>query len=88
MRRTYDPYLMHGNTPEGVEAIKRWSNGYDNDFAARMGWSVTSKYADANHHPVAVVNGDATRRVLEVSAAPGSSVTLGASVPAIPTRIC
>ena len=74
--RQYDPYMMYGNTAEGAKAIKRWSKGYDNDFAARMDWSVTSKYSDANHHPVAVVNGDTSRRVLEVSAAPGSSVTL------------
>lgn len=74
----YDPYFMHGNTAEGSKAIKRWSEGYDNDFAARMDWSVTSKYEDANHHPLAVVNGDASRRVLEVTALAGSSVKLTA----------
>lgn len=74
----YDPYYMHGNTSEGAEAIKRWSKGYNNDFQARMDWSVTSDYADANHHPIAIVNGDASRNVLELSAAPGSSVTLNA----------
>jgi hypothetical protein len=72
----FDPYYMHGNTSEETAAIKRWSKGYDNDFAARMDWSVTSKYEDANHHPIAVVNGDKTRKVLEVTAAPGSAVTL------------
>jgi hypothetical protein len=76
--REYDPYDMCGNTPEGAKAIKRWSKGYNNDFEARMDWSITSKYSDANHHPVAVVNGDTSRRVLEVSAPPGSSVTLSA----------
>jgi hypothetical protein len=75
----YDPYFMHGNTAEGAKAIKRWSTGYDNDFAARMDWSVTGNYAEANHHPVAVVNGDTSRRVLEVSAAPGSTVKLDAN---------
>jgi DUF1680 family protein len=76
--RQYDPYEMYGNTPDGVEAIKRWSKGYNNDFAARMDWSITDQYEDANHHPIAVVNGDKTRRVLNVSAAPGSNVTLNA----------
>lgn len=75
---TYDPYLMYGNTADGAAAIKRWSKGYDNDFAARMDWSTTDKYSDANHHPVAVVNGDLSRRVLEVAALPGSSVILSA----------
>jgi hypothetical protein len=74
----YDPYFMHGNTAEEAQAIKRWSTGYDNDFAARMDWSVTTNYAAANHHPVAVVNGDASRRVLEVAATAGSSVKLTA----------
>ncbi len=76
--RQYDPYEMYGNTSEGAKAIKRWSNGYDNDFAARMDWSITSKYSDANHHPVAVVNGDTSRRVLQVSAEPDSAVDLSA----------
>jgi len=75
----YDPYFMYGNTAEGAQAIKRWSKGYDNDFQARMDWSVTGTYADANHHPIAVVNGDATKQVLEVSASPGSRVTLSAA---------
>jgi hypothetical protein len=42
-------------------------------------WSITGKYEDANHHPIAVVNGDASRQVLEVSAAPGSTVKLDAN---------
>jgi hypothetical protein len=75
----YDPYYMHGNTSEKAAAIKRWSKGYDNDFAARMDWSITGKYQDANHHPIAVVNGDTSRKVLEISGAPGSSVKLDAT---------
>ena len=74
----YDPYYMYGNTSEGTQAIKRWSKGYDNDFQARMKWSTTARYSEANHHPVAVVNGDTSRRVLEVSAPRGSRVTLSA----------
>ena len=74
----YDPYDMYENTSEGAQAITRWSKGYNNDFQARMDWSITSKYVDANHHPVAIVNGDTSRRVLEVSASPDSSVTLSA----------
>ena len=74
----YDPYYMYGNTLEKAKAIKRWSKGYDNDFEARMDWTMTSDYSKANHHPIAVVNGDTTRQVLEVSAAPGSTVVLSA----------
>ncbi len=75
----YDPYLMFGNTSEGAEAIKRWSEGYDNDFAARMDWSITPQYAEANHHPIAVVNGDTSRSILEVAAVSGSNVRLNAA---------
>lgn len=75
----FDPYYMYGNTPEKANAIKRWSKGYDNDFAARMDWSITGNYADANHHPVAVVNGDSSRNVLEITAAAGSTVKLDAA---------
>ena len=72
----FDPYAMFGNTDEMAAAIKRWSKGYDNDFAARMDWSITSNYKDANHHPVAVVNGDRSRKVLEISVASGATVDL------------
>jgi len=72
----YDPYFMFGNTEEKADAIKRWSNGYNNDFAARMDWSITGKYEDANHHPIAVLNGDKSRKVLEISAIAGSRVKL------------
>jgi hypothetical protein len=75
----FDPYDTHGNTAEGTKAIKRWSAGDENDFAARMDWSVTGNEAEANHHPVAVANGDTSWRVLEVTAAPGSTVMLDAN---------
>lgn len=74
----FDPYLMFGNSTEGTKAIKRWSPAYDNDFAARMDWSICSKYFEANHHPIAVLNGDTSRRVLEVTATPSSTVELSA----------
>jgi hypothetical protein len=72
----YDPYYMYGNTSEGAGAIKRWSAGYNNDFEARMNWTMTNDYSKANHHPVAVLNADTTRQVLEVSAPAGSTVAL------------
>jgi len=36
-------------------------------------------YAQANHNPVAVCNGDRTRKVLEIAADPGDTVKLGAA---------
>ena len=74
----YDTYFMYGNTEEGAQAIKRWSNGYNNDFAARMDWSITDKYEDANHHPLAVLKGDNSRQVLEISATANTEIELNA----------
>ena len=71
----YDPYRMYN---EATESISRWKEAIQNDFQARMDWSVTSSYSGANHHPVAILNGDVTRRVLEISAVAGSSVQLSA----------
>lgn len=73
----FDPYLMFGNTSEN-NSIKRWNKGYNNDFAARMDWSITQKYEDANHQPKAVLNGDKTRKVLTISAPAGSTIKLSA----------
>ena len=36
----YDTYLMYPNTSEGSSAISKWSDGYNNDFAARMDWTI------------------------------------------------
>lgn len=72
----FQPYYMYGNTSDGSAAIKRWYDGYANNFAARMLWSVTPSYSGANHHPIAIVNGDKTRNVLYVTAKAGSNVVL------------
>ncbi len=75
----YDPYYMYGNSSEGSKAINRWSTAYNNDFAARMDWSITERYSNVNHHPIAVLNGDKSRQVLELVASPGSNVELNAA---------
>lgn len=73
---TYKPYYMYGNTSDAGAAIKKWIDGYTNDFGARILWSVTNSYVGANHHPIAIVNGDKTRNVLYVTATAGSNVVL------------
>jgi len=40
--------------------IWRWREGYQNDFAARMDWNVAERFQDANHNPLAVLNGDSS----------------------------
>lgn len=45
------------------------------DFAARLKWSVTPKYADANHAPVVRIDGP-----LDVLASPGETIRLNGTV--------
>jgi hypothetical protein len=75
----YDPYLMYTNTSEGVDAITRWKQHIWNDLEARMKWSVANKYEEANHHPVACINGDCTKQILEYTASVNSKIRLDAS---------
>lgn len=56
--------------------VWRWREHFQNDFAARMDWCVADDFKKANHNPVAVLNGDKTRNVLEITAKPGDTVKL------------
>ncbi len=58
--------------------IWRWRRHYQHDFAARMDWCVADDFKNANHNPVAVLNGDRSKRIVELTAKPGSTVTLSA----------
>lgn len=74
----YDPYLMIPSAGEGSGAIKKWQTAIYNDFAARMLWTVTDDYSQANHHPRIVIDGDSTCNVINRQAASGSILTLNA----------
>jgi hypothetical protein len=65
--------------------IWRWRNQFQNDFAARMDWTIKS-FAQANHHPVAVVNGEGGKDVLYIKAKPGDRVVLDASQSSDPDK--
>lgn len=75
----YDPYHMHGDAAEGATSINRWKVAIENDFEARMDWSISDSYEDANHHPVALLNGDESRNILEQSVEAGAQISLSAS---------
>jgi hypothetical protein len=60
-------------------AIWRWRAAYQNDFAARIAWSVTPSYRAANHPPEAVLNGKAGFDPVFLSARPGEAVALSAA---------
>ncbi|WP_200910795.1 DUF1593 domain-containing protein [Sphingomonas sp. Leaf67] len=59
--------------------IWRWRVAYQNDFAARMRWTVTPRYKDANHAPAAVLNGRDGSAPVEIAACPGKPVALTAA---------
>jgi hypothetical protein len=62
--------------PARTAAISaRFFAAAQNDFAARMLWSVTPKWSDANHPPKVIIKGS-----LDISAAPGSTVSLQGEV--------
>jgi hypothetical protein len=58
--------------------IWRWRNAFQNDFAARMEWSISNNYEDSNHNPIAVLNGDKSREVLSMKTTAGSTIELRA----------
>ena len=75
----YDPYYMYVSAPEGVQAINKWQRHIWNDFEARMRWAATDRFEAANHHPVAIVNGERSLRCLYVDAKAGETLTFDAS---------
>jgi hypothetical protein len=63
--------------------LKRWAADLQNDFRARLDWCVKS-FAQANHRPAAVLNGDTTRNILRIQAKSESMVKLDAAGSADP----
>lgn len=59
--------------------VARWREAYQNDFAARMQWCVLN-VKQANHNPVAVIDGDDSGKVLTLKVRKGTSVTLDAGL--------
>ena len=58
--------------------IWRWSQAFQNDWAARADWCVKS-FAETNHNPRVVVNGIAGKSIVLTQAKPGSTVKLSAA---------
>ncbi len=58
--------------------IWRWREAYQNDFAARMDWTVRD-FAHANHAPTVVANGSRGTAPIEITAVVGKSAKLDAT---------
>ncbi|KAH6639181.1 hypothetical protein C7974DRAFT_461452 [Boeremia exigua] len=59
--------------------VWRWRDAFQNDFAARIKWSMESDFTKVNHHPVIRLNGTKDLTPVRIDAEAGSSVTLDAS---------
>lgn len=58
--------------------VWRWREAMYNNQICRMDWCVKS-YAEANHHPVAAVDGDKANSILRVKASAGQKLEFDAS---------
>lgn len=59
--------------------IFRWRSAFQQDFAARIGWTLTPDYGRANHNPVLMLNGVAGQAPVTVTAASGSTIVADAA---------
>ena len=59
-------------------SVWRWREAFQNDFAARMDWTIQD-FAHANHNPAVVVNGKEGTAPIEIEATAGQTITLDAS---------
>ena len=71
--KTADGQVHFSNTA----TIWRWREAFQHDFAARMDWCVKEK-SQANHNPVAVVEGDRTKNVVTRKVRRGEQISLSA----------
>ncbi|KAL3461927.1 hypothetical protein BJX64DRAFT_299911 [Aspergillus heterothallicus] len=74
----YGPVAFgEGRFADSVDTI-RWREAFQRDFAARMRWGVKPGFVEADHAPVAVVNGIGGRRIIKMTVAAGDEVVLDA----------
>ncbi|CAI6093036.1 unnamed protein product [Clonostachys chloroleuca] len=58
--------------------IWRWRDAFQNDFAARIQWTLSPKLSSANHHPVISINGSVGTAPIYFTAEASTSITLDA----------
>jgi len=75
-----------GTQYEGIYVpVWRWRQAFFNNFTCRMDWCEQS-YENANHHPVAVLNGDNSNDILFMDVSPGEKISLDASASKDPDK--
>ena len=63
--------------------VWRWRRAMYNDLKCRMDWCV-KPYIEANHHPKAAFNGDASDTIIRLTPKPGEIVALASAKPYLP----
>lgn len=59
--------------------LARWAVAMQNDFRTRLDWCIAHEFEKANHHPVAILNGDSSKAIITLHSRPGHTVTLSAA---------
>jgi hypothetical protein len=59
--------------------IWRWRSAYQNDLAARIAWSISPTFREANHNPELVLNGVPGWNPVVISVCPKDTIHLSAS---------
>jgi len=71
---------IDGNRHMGnQETVWRWRQAVQHDFAARMDWSITNDYHEANHPPLAILNNRTGSEPVYLTACAGDPVELNAA---------
>jgi hypothetical protein len=60
-------------------SVWRWRPEFQNDFAARIAWTLTDDFKKANHPPEIVVNGQSGRAPLEIGSCANKPIQLTAA---------
>ncbi|MFI0429279.1 nucleoside hydrolase-like domain-containing protein [Mariniflexile sp. HMF6888] len=63
--------------------VARWREAYQNDFAARMQWCVSS-FEEANHNPEVSINGDSSKKIIFLKAKSGETISVDANASSDP----
>jgi hypothetical protein len=67
-----------GGVTSSRATVWRWREAFQADFQARLDWCVAEDFKQANHAPIAVLNGDTTNHPLKINAKPGETIKLTA----------
>lgn len=68
-----------GGVNDVYACLWRWREDYQNDFAARMLWTISNSFDKANHNPVVKIDNDDTKNIIHLKANRSETLYLDAS---------